>query len=383
MPTKPNYGGEQQPYVPQGNGDPSGEYADDAGANVNYKARKDEFRKAFVERQMKMEKKKEAPAKPGADFKPFTDLVVNGSKMDEKWKREFAKTAEKADKSVLAIETSAIQKRKAKIEMIGGTPNCNQATISLNKDSRPRTIYHEFGHLADFSENYFMPLSFTETVVEGKTMQETLKEECKAYFNSQEFNNKSAQYEGLMNEMREHNRDRLKKADSDPDFVKFEKKIDDYEKKISEVEDAIASRNGGNWMRSQAVAILRNQGIEDPAKSDEAKTITERHFHMAFDEDEKSADIDKRISDFRDRYGAISDAYSITKKVTGGCYDWGHHANYYRSRPWALGAEVFADLCGTLGANGEQSEEYAYFKKNFPKSSVAFERIIAKLGGKK
>lgn len=32
MPTKPNYGGEQQNYVPQGNGDPSGEYANDEGA---------------------------------------------------------------------------------------------------------------------------------------------------------------------------------------------------------------------------------------------------------------------------------------------------------------------------------------------------------------
>lgn len=35
MPTKPNSAGEQQDYVPAGNGDPSGEYADEAGANVH------------------------------------------------------------------------------------------------------------------------------------------------------------------------------------------------------------------------------------------------------------------------------------------------------------------------------------------------------------
>lgn len=38
MPTKPNYGGEQQNYVPQGNGDPSGEYADEGGGNINFKS---------------------------------------------------------------------------------------------------------------------------------------------------------------------------------------------------------------------------------------------------------------------------------------------------------------------------------------------------------
>lgn len=37
MPTKRNRAGNQQPYVPEGNGDASGEYADGDGINVNYK----------------------------------------------------------------------------------------------------------------------------------------------------------------------------------------------------------------------------------------------------------------------------------------------------------------------------------------------------------
>lgn len=36
MPTKRNRAGNQQPYVPEGNGDASGEYADGEGINVNY-----------------------------------------------------------------------------------------------------------------------------------------------------------------------------------------------------------------------------------------------------------------------------------------------------------------------------------------------------------
>ena len=39
MPTKPNHSGQQQEYVPAGNGDASGEYADNAtGSNVHFKS---------------------------------------------------------------------------------------------------------------------------------------------------------------------------------------------------------------------------------------------------------------------------------------------------------------------------------------------------------
>lgn len=41
MPTKINYVGQQQPYVPKGNGDASGEYADKDGYNINFGLKKD------------------------------------------------------------------------------------------------------------------------------------------------------------------------------------------------------------------------------------------------------------------------------------------------------------------------------------------------------
>ena len=51
MPTKPNRAGQQQNYVPQGNGDASGEYADEAtGSNIhftNFKKPDDQEQKKF------------------------------------------------------------------------------------------------------------------------------------------------------------------------------------------------------------------------------------------------------------------------------------------------------------------------------------------------
>ena len=53
MPTKPNHSGQQQEYVPAGNGDASGEYADNAtGSNVHFKS----FKKPEKESGSKTEK---------------------------------------------------------------------------------------------------------------------------------------------------------------------------------------------------------------------------------------------------------------------------------------------------------------------------------------
>lgn len=53
MPTKPNHSGQQQEYVPAGNGDASGEYADNATvSNVHFKS----FKKPEKESGSKTEK---------------------------------------------------------------------------------------------------------------------------------------------------------------------------------------------------------------------------------------------------------------------------------------------------------------------------------------
>lgn len=71
MPTKPNHSGQQQEYVPAGNGDASGEYADNAtGSNVHFKSFKkpenDTSKGTQSKTKLPKEKKekKEQPPKP-------------------------------------------------------------------------------------------------------------------------------------------------------------------------------------------------------------------------------------------------------------------------------------------------------------------------------
>lgn len=71
MPTKPNHSGQQQEYVPAGNGDASGEYADNAtGSNVHFKSFKKPENDTSKGTQSKTKlpkdkkEKKEQPQKP-------------------------------------------------------------------------------------------------------------------------------------------------------------------------------------------------------------------------------------------------------------------------------------------------------------------------------
>ena len=71
MPTKPNSAGEQQDYVPKGNGDPSGEYADDAGANIHFHVFKKpdgQAKPPVTPTEPKQEKPKEEAKKGGQEF---------------------------------------------------------------------------------------------------------------------------------------------------------------------------------------------------------------------------------------------------------------------------------------------------------------------------
>ena len=89
MPTKRNHGGNQQEYVPAGNGDASGEYADNAtGSNIHFKTFK----------------------KPDSDTKKTNKPVsekkdINGEhptkQKEEKPKKQFVQDTEKRIKSML------------------------------------------------------------------------------------------------------------------------------------------------------------------------------------------------------------------------------------------------------------------------------------------
>lgn len=89
MPTKPNHSGQQQEYVPAGNGDASGEYADNAtGSNVHFKSFK------------KPDSDTKKTNKPVSDKKDINGESPAKDKK-EKPKKQFVEDTEKRIKSML------------------------------------------------------------------------------------------------------------------------------------------------------------------------------------------------------------------------------------------------------------------------------------------
>ena len=89
MPTKRNHGGNQQEYVPAGNGDASGEYADNAsGSNIHFKTFK------------KPDSDTKKTNKPVSDKKDINGQSPTKDKK-EKPKKQFVQDTEKRIKSML------------------------------------------------------------------------------------------------------------------------------------------------------------------------------------------------------------------------------------------------------------------------------------------
>ena len=201
MPTKPNRAGNQQNYVPAGNGDASGEYGDNAtGSNihfVNFKKPDDSSTKTDEQNQQfqkfgkeeQPEIKKEQKADLGNSFKR---VISNKTGDFQKAIDKLVETTNPERQQQLAKYFDENEKLQIKFGNAGRNAAgvCYGATsIVTNQD--PHTIRHEVGH--SYDEFYGEKLGgderpratlggkkLTMNVVdekEGKTFNEVLHEE--------------------------------------------------------------------------------------------------------------------------------------------------------------------------------------------------------------
>lgn len=93
MPTKPNKAGEQQPYIPAGNGDSSGEYADNGGTNVHFQSFKKpeesvkSSSKTKITNSVKKETIKESPKVKSLN--DYTDELLKKSGVKEYTSKKY------------------------------------------------------------------------------------------------------------------------------------------------------------------------------------------------------------------------------------------------------------------------------------------------------
>ena len=109
MPTKRNRAGQQQNYVPQGNGDASGEYADQAtGSNIHFKVFKKPDEENVKSELTKTEQPKEDTSKYLGGSKEKSDFSATVfskgmSRYGEDFKKDFKEIIAKADDKCIGI----------------------------------------------------------------------------------------------------------------------------------------------------------------------------------------------------------------------------------------------------------------------------------------
>lgn len=199
MPTKRNYGGEQQNYVPKGN-EAGGQWGDDeTGSNVNWKnpnAKESDLVKG-VEKGFGLEAKKKTDDDKNAPKVGVRSLI---EKSRSPWKDAFLKSYDKGSETSKAIIDKIGNRLTIKIASKGGsyyTPiygsvhlNSHSAQLTLNVEGwydDESTIYHEFGHALDYQlfekilkgKRQYLGETISNKYVtkNGKTLLENIKEE--------------------------------------------------------------------------------------------------------------------------------------------------------------------------------------------------------------
>ena len=207
MPKKPNYGGELQNYVPEGN-EYGGEYADDSGSNANYKADGESDFEKGLKKGFGIKEGKPAVQIKATDGKWNNDIGSEIDKIsDEPLKGIFKKAWEGGSEESRKIIDN--MPKKIKIYFKKGTNsyfNSSDNTVHVSDkagsikgwyDSQS-SLYHELGHAIDYmycsgKKEYpfrirglgYIPLktgvslSNDYKTSNGMTLGETLKNELK------------------------------------------------------------------------------------------------------------------------------------------------------------------------------------------------------------
>lgn len=202
MPTKPNRAGNQQNYVPAGNGDASGEYGDNAtGSNIhfqNFKKPDDSSTKTDEQKQQfqkfeKQEQPKEQEKSKQQVLENSLKRVISNKKGDfSKAINELITTTKPERQQQLAKYLDENQKLQIRFGDAGrdAAGKCYGST-SIVTNENPHTVRHEIGHSYDefYGEKLggddrpsstFGSKKLTMNVVdekEGKTFNEVLHEE--------------------------------------------------------------------------------------------------------------------------------------------------------------------------------------------------------------
>ena len=404
MPTKPNRSGQQQNYVPQGNGDASGEYADEAtGSNVHFTS----FKKPDEPTE---EKKIEHFEKPQED----TDKYLGGSKTKsdfsatvfskgmlkygEEFENTFKRVIANADETCIGVINHSIMnhgiffiKDKDENRCSYFKPQTKEINIKADElarayDEEGETVFHELGHYLNEvnrireDEKWYMTdniMTSTHSYFDDKlSVAETLQEELKEFAAAKHAASIRAEQRKYVNaKLKPHG------------FTAQE-----YEKLLDKGNDLI--RTNAEWLDIKD--NIKNDYMNGEITVDEAN----KRVQIALANWKKNGsykDVFSKLDEQRPHYRkymdewtkvngikAVSDVWS-SKSNFG--FGYGHSRDYYK-KSWMnpnpeerLADELFANYFAAMTTHNQQVLETT--KKYFPKTCEKMVKLVEILNDKK
>lgn len=390
MPTKPNRAGNQQNYVPAGNGDASGEYGDNAtGSNIHISISKKES--SINEQTIVKPKKEDSNANhkervsnyikahtniKGQALKVIEENIEEGN---EDCNRMLANALEKGDYSYESGRTSYYR-------------NSSKTIVMAKKDAESQNrvkgevFYHESGHLIDFQnkqafgDTINQPLSCSYVSKKyNRTMQEMVKEEGNLLLNFRQslLAEVKEDKEKIENDYIEKSGLTTQQIFEHEEMVKQQRnQLNDITERYGKVKDEAASE-----LYAGKISYLEyNQKYAEILKKQQKETAD----YLA-----QNADITKKINDtnnkifeaktkayneFSKKYADLSDMIdaATSGRLTLSCGS--HGGRYWRSNNQNQAVEFFAEIYSAKATKNEAS--YNMIKKYYPKSVEIFEELL-------
>ena len=393
MPTKPSSWGMQE-YVPAGNGDASGEYADGEGSNRHFTSFKkpdggntsgytvDTTNPPKVTPNTEETGVAVKPNDTGRSFKGFDDYIETGFKAGkylskEQLRRDFESGNEDARGAVSHfMETGDITYQSSKDSYYqSGSRRVFMNTNDTGNRWDGETFYHESAHAIDWALGEEKvndtwgwkkknPMTETKVTSNGKTFNETIHAEMQAM-------KKDGRWDAVVADYREFSRTGLQQKT--PEQIAEE---EDYNSKYQPIRE-----QAGQYAEQQAGDYWNGYVTYKEYKKNWEKAFTE-YMEKNTPQDVKAlgdkiaaerAEREKANRRAKSRYDTLSDIYGAAYKASYGFANCGHSANYYRNSPSGSAHEFFAEYFSARATGDTVLIETT--KKYMPETAKACEEL--------
>lgn len=402
MPTKRNKAGNQQNYVPKGNGDASGEYGDNAtGSNKHFQVfakgggenKVDNAETKFNNTNIAVQPNNDKVKDISKNFDEYVDKNFS-SDMAEGLKLSFnAGNEEQKEKLNYFASKGIIKIQETKgISYYGGGVALNTRQISAKKGSFSKEVgdvlYHEFGHAYDeffakgwvddkgnklfdgliteeekskLASNYkffdffvlSQNLSTGKYLSNGKTLYETIQAEGKAM-------SRGKVWDQIISEYKQEIKDEVNKAY--PDYYNNQKKLSDLRMQFRNDAEKLFPYSYDKDSNGLSYWEKRNNYIDDKMISPEVKELQEKITNDGFE-------VSKIERNILKKYSCLSDMYGIYKKIPYG-FGSGHSGNYAKKNKGAIANEFFAEFNSSRARSDEFAKrQMELFEKYMPEST--------------